>query len=90
MPELFYGSLAIGPVIVGMIALLKKIGLPTQYATAANVILSLVFVALIYATNVWPEIQAPVTTLLNIVVVILTVAGVYDIQKVVTTALRSG
>jgi hypothetical protein len=88
LPELFYGTLAIAPVIVGIIALLKLIGLPNDYAPWANVALSLVFIALIYATGVWPEIEAPVTTALNILVAILTVAGVYDVQKNITDGIR--
>ena len=88
MPEIFYGSLAVGPIIVVLIALLKRIGLPAEYAPWANVGLSLLFVALVYVTGIYPDIQQPVTTALNIIVAVLTAAGLYTLQKDATMALR--
>jgi hypothetical protein len=41
IPPIFYGSLAAAPIIVALIALLKRAGLPTAYAPWANVALSL-------------------------------------------------
>ena len=89
MPELFYGSLAIAPVIVAIIALLKRAGLPVQYAVWANVVLGIVFVALIYVTGIYPGIQVPVTTALNIVVAVLSSAGFYNLQANLTRSIRS-
>lgn len=88
MPVLFYGSIALGPVIVALIALMKRAGLPVQYAVWANVVLALVFVALIYLTGIYPGIQAPMTTALNVVVMILMAAGVYDLQANATRSIR--
>lgn len=89
MPELFYGSIAVAPLIVALIALFKRFGLPVEYAPYLNVALGLIFVALIYATGLFPDIQQPVTFALNIVIAVLTTAGFYDAQKNVTRAIRA-
>jgi hypothetical protein len=47
-----------------------------------------VFVALVYVTGIYPDIQQPVTTVLNIIVAVLTAAGLYTLQKDATTAVR--
>jgi len=88
MPSLFYGSVAIGPVIVALIAILKRLGLPAQFAVWANVVLALVFVALIYITGIYPGIQVPMTTAINVIVMILAAAGVYDVQQNITRSIR--
>jgi uncharacterized membrane protein YiaA len=80
--------LAIAPVIVAIIALLKRAGLPVQYAVWANVVLALLFVGLIYLTGIYPGIQTPMTTGLNVLVMILTAAGFYDVQKNATERIR--
>ena len=80
--------MAAAPIIVALIALLKRAGLPSQYAPWANVVLSVAFVALVAVTGVYPEIQQPVTTALNIIVAVLTAAGLYTLQKDATTAVR--
>lgn len=88
LPELFYGSLALGPLIVALVAFAKVFGLPNDKAPLAVLVLTALAFGLILATNVYPDIQAPVTAAFNVLITLLTVFGFYDAQKNVTRAMR--
>lgn len=88
LPDLFYGSIAITPVIVALVALFKKVGMSSDFAPWAVVILTALFFGLIVLTNVFPDIREPMTVALNVGITLLATFGLYDVQKNVTTAVR--
>jgi len=88
LPDLHYGSLLLGPVIVALVAFLKRVGLPNEKAPLAVLILTAAAFAVIVLTNLYPDIEQPVTMALNFVVTVLTAFGFYDAQKNATRAVR--
>ena len=78
IPDLNLNGIALAPVIVALIALAKRAGMPPKYAPYANGALSI----LAYAVVVWltrdPALVEPAGYVLNILLIFLTAAGVYD------------
>ena len=76
--ELQIGTIAIVPIIVALIQVAKKLGLPSHLAPWVNGGLALVFFALMTVVTQQPELLAPVTIGLNALIIFLVGAGVYD------------
>ena len=78
MPELAIGGIVLAGIIVGVIQLAKKLGLPTEYAPWLNGFLSVAGYALVVLVTQMPHLLEPVTLVLNALVVFLAAAGLYD------------
>lgn len=84
MPELFLGSIPMVPIIVGLVEVAKRyIGLPSQYAPWVNLALSALFYVVIGAVQLRPEMQEPLTLVVNVLVLFLGSAGLYTTGKTV-------
>ena len=76
--EISIYGIAASPIIVAIIALLCRVGLPSKYAPWLNLVLQIVvYSATIYLVNK-PELKEPVVAGLSILVGFLTTAGVFD------------
>jgi len=77
--ELFWGTIPLVPVIVALVEAAKRYaGLPVRYAPWLNLALSALFYSVIGAAQLYPQAQEPLTLLLNVVVLFLATAGLYD------------
>lgn len=79
MPDIFIGSVAVAPLIVALVALLRWIGLPGEWAPWANGALSVLFVVLSIYLGYNPDALVTVETVLNMLVAFLSAAGFYNI-----------
>ena len=85
MPELFLGSIPMVPIIVGLVEVAKRyLGLPSQYAPWVNLALSALFYVVIGAVQLRPEMQEPLTLVVNVLVLFLGSAGLYDRAQAIT------
>jgi hypothetical protein len=81
MPELVIGGILLGPVLMGIIQVLKHYGLPERYAPFANLALSFLAGLLVLLVQMRPDILQPVTLALQIVILFLSTAGYYTTAK---------
>ena len=81
VPELQLGAILLAPIIVAIIELVKKAGMPTQYAPWANAGLSVLGYGLILFVEQMPQYEEPALMVLNMLLVFLSAAGVYDVAK---------
>lgn len=78
LPPLEFGGIALAPVIVAVVELLKRVGLPTQYAPVANAVLSaLVYVGITYV-NAGTIPAGLVGYVLNTLLYFLSAYGLYS------------
>lgn len=84
--ELMIGSVALAPVIVALIELFKKIGMPVQYAPWVNGLLSVVGYGLVVLIAQQPTYEQPIIVVLTMLVVFLSSAGLYDRAQGTTRA----
>ena len=85
MPELAIGGIALAGIVVGIIQVAKKFGLPSEYAPWLNGFLSVVGYALVVLVTQMPHLLEPVTLVLNALVVFLAAAGLYDRGQAILT-----
>jgi len=78
MPELAIGGIALAGVIVAIIQVAKRLGLPSHLAPWLNGGLSVLFYALVVVVAQKPDLLQPVTLGLNALVIFLAAAGFYD------------
>ena len=78
MPELAIGGILLAGIIVGLIQAAKKLGMPISWAPWANGVLSVGGYVLVVLVTQQPDLLAPVTLVLNAVVIFLAAAGFYD------------
>ena len=81
MTELIIGGIALAPVIVALVELAKKLGLPSEYAPLANGALSVVALVVIVLLADNPEWQTLATVVVNALVLFLSGAGLYTTVK---------
>ncbi len=81
MPELVIGGIALVPVIVTIVQILKRLGLPADYAPVANGLLTVVAYLLMLWTQTAPQYESYVVLGLQILVLFLTSAGLYTTGK---------
>lgn len=81
LPELVIGGVALAPIIVIAIELLKKAGMPSEYAPYANGALTVLAYAGVMLLQRNPEYLEPATIAVNLVVAFLTAAGLYHEAK---------
>lgn len=70
-------GIALVPIIVALIQLAKRVGLPHEYARWANLVLSVVGVLLVQAVDWNPEWGPTVKTVLDMLMMFLAAAGLY-------------
>lgn len=75
---LVVGGLALPPIIVAVVELAKRLGMPTKYAPYLNGLLSLLGYGAVILTQLKPETTSLVTYVLGGLVVFLMGAGIYD------------
>lgn len=81
--ELIFGGVPLGALVVGLIALLKKLGLPIEYAPWVNGGLAAVgFSVVMYIVPSYPEIVPYLEAATGAIVVFLTASGIYQFGKV--------
>ena len=77
-PDPCLNAVILAPVIVAVVELANRFGMPSNYAPYANGALSV----LAYALVIWlardPAAVEPAGYILNVLVIFLTAAGVYD------------
>jgi hypothetical protein len=78
-------SIALAPIISGIIEVAKRLGLPVKYAPWMNAGLSVLGFILIIYLKENPTLTQPVTIGLNALVIFLTTAGFYDRAKAILT-----
>jgi len=76
--ELIIEGIVLVPIIVAIIEVAKKLGLPTEYAPWLNGLLSLVGYGLMFLVLKLPETAEPVTLGLNFLITFLGAAGFYN------------
>lgn len=76
--KLVIGTIALAPIIVALVEVAKKAGMPTQYAPWLNGGLAFVGYGLMVLILKMPEAAEPVTYGLNFLIVFLMNAGLYD------------
>lgn len=78
MPELSIGLVALPPLIVAVVELVKQLGLPSKYAPWLNGILTVIGYVLVRWGERQPELVPQIESVLIGIVVFLTAAGLYD------------
>lgn len=79
MPDLPpVGVIALPPIIVALVALAQRLGLPIQFAPWLNAFLSVGGYALVLYIAQRPEIQPVVENVLVALTIFLSAAGIYD------------
>lgn len=81
MPELMVDGILLAPIVVALIELFKRLGMPLEYALWANGALSLLGYGLVVLIVQQPELVEPVKIGLNALVVFLVGAGLYSSVK---------
>jgi ABC-type Na+ efflux pump permease subunit len=74
---LIIGGIALGPIVVALVELVKALGLPPRYWTAAMLLFSMVAYGLVLYTGTVPEAQTWIVPVLQIIITILTALGYY-------------
>lgn len=81
IPDLNLGGIALAPVIVALIELAKRLGLPNKYAIYANAVLSvLAYVAIFYLTS-HAEAMPWGIAIVKALTIFLATAGLYDVGQ---------
>jgi len=87
MPDLntiLVGGFAIAPLVVGLVALAKMVGVPVKYAPYLNGGLStLLYVGAIYLLPMYPAAEPFVNVVVGAVVIFLGSSGIYQFGKTV-------
>ena len=88
LPELVIGSVALAPVIVIIIELLKKAGMPVAAAPYVNGVLTVLAYAGVMLLKANPDYLDAATIAVNLVVAFLTAAGLYHEAKSAVKKLK--
>lgn len=82
MPDLTFGSIALMPVIVGIVEFAKRyFGLQTKHAPIATAILSVIGYAVIVITQQNPDLSQPAEHAIQAIIVFLGSSGLYSVGK---------
>lgn len=81
MEDLIIGGIVLGPVIAALVELAKRIGFPSQYAPYLNLVLSALGYFGMVLLDLHPGYTEWVVVALQILISILTAAGVYSTVK---------
>lgn len=79
--ELYLGSIALMPVVVGIIEALKRVGLPSKYAPLANLLLSTAAYVVVTIAAGDPVFAKGAMTAVEILIILLGSWGFYEGQK---------
>ena len=79
--ELVIGGIALAPIIVALIELAKRLGLPSGYAPYLNAVLSVIAYVAVYYLGLYPGYTDWVVIGLNILLIFLSGAGLYTTVK---------
>lgn len=88
MPTLQVGTILLAPVIVGLVEMAKKLGLPSKYAPWLNGGLAVLGYGLVVLTELVPGSLEFASYGLNALVVFLLGAGLYDRAQGSLTSFR--
>lgn len=77
------GGIALAPLVVGLVALAKKIGLPEQYAPWANGALAVVAVVGAQFMELYPDYTQYFVMAATAVMTFLSASGVYQFGKTI-------
>jgi len=81
IPDLNIGGIALAPVIVALIELAKKFGLPSKYAIYVNAAFSVgAYFATFYLTS-HAEVLPWGIAVIKAFIIFLTTAGLYDVSQ---------
>ena len=78
LPELQVGSILLAPIIVALVEVAKRVGMPSRYAPWLNGLLALLGYGLVVGVGLFPASMEPVSYGLSALIVFLTAAGIYD------------
>jgi len=76
--ELQIGGIGLAAVVVALVSLAKKYGLPIEYAPWAAAVLSVVGYALVLVIADMPQYEEPVVMVLNMLIIFLASTGLYN------------
>lgn len=80
--QVFIGGISIAPLVVGLVALAKYLGMPVKYAPMVNGVLSAALVTLaVYVLPMYPQITDAVTATVVIIITFLTASGIHQFGK---------
>lgn len=77
------GGISLAPLVVGLVALAKKLGLPTQYAPWLNGILAVLAVVAGQFFQIYPQYTEYFVLAATAVITFLSASGVYQFGKIV-------
>ena len=88
--ELVLAGVAMAPIIVALVELLKQAGLPSRYAPWANALMSLFTYGMIVLVDKGTIDVTLIGYLINALVIFLTAAGVYNqvLKPIITNAKK--
>jgi len=75
------GGIAIAPIVVGLVALAKKIGMPAEYAPWANGALASMAVVAAKFMELYPQYTEYFVIVATVVTVFLSASGVHQFGK---------
>ena len=77
--DIYIGTVAVIPIVVGIIQLLKKLGMPSTWAPWVNFVLTLVGYAVSLLMLQYPHWEPTTTKVLTVVIMFLTAGGFYEV-----------
>lgn len=89
MPELYLGTVALAPVIAGLVEAAKAAGLPSKFAPVLNAVLTVIayYLVSVYLVD-HPEGVQIAALALNCLVIFLSAAGLYTTVNFAVTKAR--
>lgn len=86
MPDLTFGTIALMPIIVGLVELAKRyFNLKSEHAPILSALLAVLGYALIVAVQIEPSLQSPIQHGLTALIVFLSASGLYSVGKTVVS-----
>lgn len=79
--DIMIGGIALAPLVVGLVALAKKLGLPDEYAPWANGTLAVVAVMASKVMEMYPQYTEYFVVAATAVMVFLSASGIYQFGK---------
>ena len=89
MPELQLAGVLLAPVVVALVGVAKKLGMPVKYAPWLNGGLSVLFYGLMVLAQLVPGSIEPMTYGVNALVIFLAAAGFYDRYQAIGKSRKS-
>ena len=77
--DIYIGTIAVNPIVVGIIQLLKKLGMPKTWAPWANAVLTIIGYAVSLLLLQYPHWEPTLVKVLTVVIMFLSAGGFYEV-----------